>query len=115
MATNKTLTSMMHKMLGPKNSLISICFRCLGQKISSLEVGIVGVPNIGKSTIFNALTNGNAEASNFPFCTIDPNHGIMKVIDPTLHIINKYVPCKQLVQAEVRLIDIAGLVRGASV
>jgi GTP-binding protein YchF len=80
----------------------------------ALSVGIVGLPNVGKSTVFNALTSGKAEAANYPFCTIDPNVGIVPVPDPRLEIINKYIPTQKQLPAIVEIVDIAGLVAGAS-
>jgi ribosome-binding ATPase len=76
--------------------------------------GIVGLPNVGKSTIFNALTSAKAEAANYPFCTIDPNTGIVKVPDPRLAGIQKFIPTDKLVPASMTFVDIAGLVKGAS-
>jgi hypothetical protein len=76
--------------------------------------GIVGLPNVGKSTIFNALTSAKAEAANYPFCTIDPNTGIVKVPDPRLAQIQKYIPTDKVVPASMTFVDIAGLVKGAS-
>jgi GTP-binding protein YchF len=76
--------------------------------------GIVGLPNVGKSTIFNALTSAKAEAANYPFCTIDPNTGIVKVPDQRLSDIAKYIPPQKLVPATMTFVDIAGLVKGAS-
>jgi GTP-binding protein YchF len=76
--------------------------------------GIVGLPNVGKSTIFNALTSAKAEAANYPFCTIDPNTGIVKVPDPRLAKIAQYIPPDKLVPANMTFVDIAGLVKGAS-
>lgn len=76
--------------------------------------GIVGLPNVGKSTIFNALTSAKAEAANYPFCTIDPNTGIVKVPDPRLAGIQKFIPTDRLVPATLVFVDIAGLVKGAS-
>jgi ribosome-binding ATPase len=76
--------------------------------------GIVGLPNVGKSTIFNALTSAKAEAANYPFCTIDPNTGIVKVPDPRLAEIARYIPPDKLVPANMTFVDIAGLVKGAS-
>jgi hypothetical protein len=69
---------------------------------------------VGKSTIFNALTSAKAEAANYPFCTIDPNTGIVKVPDPRLQDIAKYIPPQKLVPATMEFVDIAGLVKGAS-
>lgn len=80
----------------------------------SLQCGIVGLPNVGKSTIFNALTNAKAEAANYPFCTIEPNTGMVKVPDPRLADISKYIPPQKLIPAVMTFVDIAGLVRGAS-
>ncbi|HMP90906.1 MAG TPA: redox-regulated ATPase YchF [Kiritimatiellia bacterium] len=79
-----------------------------------MEAGIVGLPNVGKSTLFNALTAAGAEANNYPFCTIEPNVGIVPVPDQRLHIINKYIKTKQIIPSALKLVDIAGLVRGAS-
>ena len=80
----------------------------------SLQCGIVGLPNVGKSTIFNALTSAKAEAANYPFCTIEPNTGMVKVPDPRLADICKYIPPQKLIPAVMTFVDIAGLVRGAS-
>jgi GTP-binding protein YchF len=80
----------------------------------SLKCGIVGLPNVGKSTIFNALTSAKAEAANYPFCTIEPNTGMVKVPDPRLDDICKYVQTKKVIPAVMEFVDIAGLVRGAS-
>jgi len=78
------------------------------------QCGIVGLPNVGKSTIFNALTSAKAEAANYPFCTIDPNTGIVKVPDPRLTRIQQYIPTDKIVPAVMTFVDIAGLVKGAS-
>jgi GTP-binding protein YchF len=80
----------------------------------ALSVGIVGLPNVGKSTVFNALTAGKAEAANYPFCTIDPNIGIVAVPDPRLGRISKYIPPQKVIPTIVEIVDIAGLVKGAS-
>jgi len=80
----------------------------------AVSCGIVGLPNVGKSTIFNALTSAHAAASNFPFCTIDPNTGIVKVPDSRLEKIDECIPTKKIVPAAMTFIDIAGIVRGAS-
>lgn len=82
--------------------------------MSSLAAGIVGLPNVGKSTIFNALCAGGAESANYPFCTIDPNVGIVIVPDSRLDRIAALAKSKEIVPADVRIVDIAGLVQGAS-
>src|SRR5436305_1557007 len=79
-----------------------------------LSVGIVGLPNVGKSTIFNALTAAGAQSANYPFCTIEPNVGIVPVNDPRLDRLAKLAESKQTVYTDLRVVDIAGLVRGAS-
>ena len=79
-----------------------------------LAAGIVGLPNVGKSTIFNALTSGKAQAANYPFCTIDPNTGIVAVPDPRMDKITELVPTLKAVPAYIEIVDIAGLVKGAS-
>lgn len=80
----------------------------------SLEVGIVGLPNVGKSTIFNALTAAGALAANYPFATIEPNVGVVAVPDERLKIINQFIKTEKIVPASLRVVDIAGIVRGAS-
>lgn len=80
----------------------------------SLNCGIVGLPNVGKSTIFSALTAAPAEAANYPFCTIDPNIGIVSVPDKRLDKIAELVPADKVIPAVVEFVDIAGLVKGAS-
>jgi ribosome-binding ATPase len=80
-----------------------------------MEAGIVGLPNVGKSTLFNALTNAGALAANYPFATIEPNVGIVPIPDPRLAVINKYQKTEKIIPAALRLVDIAGIVKGASV
>ena len=81
----------------------------------SLKCGIVGLPNVGKSTLFNALTNSNkAQAANFPFCTIDPNVGIVAVPDDRLDSLAKISKSKKVINTTISFVDIAGLVKGAS-
>ncbi len=79
-----------------------------------LSVGIVGLPNVGKSTIFNALTAAGAQSANYPFCTIEPNVGIVPVVDARLDKLAVLGQSKQTVYTDLRVVDIAGLVRGAS-
>ena len=79
-----------------------------------MECGIVGLPNVGKSTLFNALTAAGIEAQNYPFCTIEPNVGVVSVRDPRLARINRHVETEKIIPATIRLVDIAGLVEGAS-
>jgi ribosome-binding ATPase len=79
-----------------------------------LRLGIVGLPNVGKSTLFNALTSARAEAANYPFCTVEPNVGMVEVPDERLGMIAEIVKPKRTVPAVVQFVDIAGLVQGAS-
>ena len=80
----------------------------------ALQAGIVGLPNVGKSTLFNALTNAGAESANYPFCTIEPNTGIVPVPDPRLKVLNDIIATQKVIPAAVEIVDIAGLVKGAS-
>ena len=80
----------------------------------SLAIGIVGLPNVGKSTLFNAITKSGVEASNYPFCTIEPNLGVVNVPDPRLKVLEGFVNPERVLPATVEIVDIAGLVKGAS-
>src|ERR1700731_3892668 len=80
----------------------------------SLQCGIVGLPNVGKSTLFNALTKAGIAAENYPFCTIEPNVGVVEVPDPRLAALSEIVKPERVVPAIVEFVDIAGLVAGAS-
>ncbi len=80
----------------------------------ALQAGIVGLPNVGKSTLFNALSNAKAQAANFPFCTIEPNVGVITVPDERLIVLEKLVIPQRVVPTTVEIVDIAGLVKGAS-
>lgn len=82
--------------------------------MAKLSCGIVGLPNVGKSTLFNALTKAGAAASNYPFCTIDPNVGIVNVYDPRLKVLSDLSGSRQIIYATMQFVDIAGLVKGAS-
>ena len=79
-----------------------------------MKLGIVGLPNVGKSTLFNSLTKAGAESANYPFCTIDPNVGVVPVPDERLDVLTKMHESKKTVPAVIEFVDIAGLVKGAS-
>jgi hypothetical protein len=80
----------------------------------ALKCGIVGLPNVGKSTLFNCLSNAKAQAANFPFCTIEPNVGVITVPDERMTELSKFVKPERIVPTTVEIVDIAGLVKGAS-
>ncbi|RDX95155.1 ychF, partial [Mucuna pruriens] len=109
--TNHTLSSTRTRFYG-----IQRRFSSSSSKISmSLKAGIVGLPNVGKSTLFNAVVeNGKAQAANFPFCTIEPNVGIVAVPDSRLHVLSDLSKSQRAVPASIEFVDIAGLVKGAS-
>ncbi|MCB0764659.1 MAG: 50S ribosome-binding GTPase, partial [Flavobacteriales bacterium] len=79
-----------------------------------MKCGIVGLPNVGKSTLFNCLSNAKAQAANFPFCTIEPNVGTITVPDDRLNVLAGLVKPQRIVPTTVEIVDIAGLVKGAS-
>lgn len=79
-----------------------------------MKLGIVGLPNVGKSTMFNAITNAGAECANYPFCTIEPNVGVVPVPDERLEVLTKMYNAKKTTHAVIEFVDIAGLVKGAS-
>src|SRR5690606_10104084 len=80
----------------------------------ALQCGIVGLPNVGKSTLFNAISSAKAEAANYPFCTIEPNVGVVTVPDPRLEILEELVKPQRVLPTVIEFVDIAGLVKGAS-
>src|SRR5262245_32747297 len=82
--------------------------------LGAMEAGIVGLPNVGKSMVFNALTAAGIASENYPFCTIEPNVGAVAIPDPRLTAINRYIETEKIIPAIFQLVDIAGLVRGAS-
>ena len=79
-----------------------------------MKLGVIGLPNVGKSTLFNAITNAGAESANYPFCTIDPNVGMVTVPDERLDVLAQMYSPKKKTHAVIEFVDIAGLVKGAS-
>ena len=79
-----------------------------------MKIGIVGLPNVGKSTLFNSITKAGAESANYPFCTIEPNVGVVSVPDERLEVLSKIFNSKRIVPTYIEFVDIAGLVKGAS-
>ena len=88
-------------------------FATLKSAPMSLKCGIVGLPNVGKSTLFNCLSNAKAQSANFPFCTIEPNVGVITVPDERLNELEKIVNPERVMPTTVEIVDIAGLVKGA--
>src|SRR5690242_15009303 len=109
-----------HGLRSPPATSSARCKRCIrrhhefGDVPMSLKCGIVGLPNVGKSTLFNALTKAGIAAENYPFCTIDPNVGIVEVPDPRLAALAAIAHPEKVIPATVEFVDIAGLVAGAS-
>ena len=79
-----------------------------------MKIGVVGLPNVGKSSLFNAITEAGAESANYPFCTIEPNVGIVDVPDERLQILGNMYSTQKITPASIEFVDIAGLVAGAS-
>ena len=79
-----------------------------------MKLGIIGLPNVGKSTLFNSLTKAGAESANYPFCTIDPNVGVVAVPDTRLSLLAQLYDSEKITPAVIEFVDIAGLVKGAS-
>ncbi len=98
--------------LGLVNGLHFVSLHFLKKQF--MKAGIVGLPNVGKSTLFNCLSNARAQSANFPFCTIEPNIGVVNVPDPRLQVLEGLVHPERVVPATVEIVDIAGLVKGAS-
>ena len=82
--------------------------------MDKVRIGLVGKPNVGKSTFFSAATLAKVDIANYPFCTIEPNIGIINVPDQRLNLLESYVDPEKVIPANVEIVDIAGLVKGAS-
>ena len=96
-----------------KSEYTSECKHIKGRK-NKMKIGIVGLPNVGKSTLFNSITNAGAECANYPFCTIEPNVGVVPVPDERLDVLTQMYHPEKTTHAIIEFVDIAGLVKGAS-
>ena len=91
-----------------------VLYNGVANKGDTMELGVVGLPNVGKSTLFNAITKAGAESANYPFCTIEPNVGVVAVPDERLDVLGKMYNTQKITPASLKFVDIAGLVKGAS-
>ena len=92
----------------------SLFYLLFKKGMMNMKLGIVGLPNVGKSTLFNSLTKAGAESANYPFCTIDPNIGVVAVPDRRLQLLADLYDSDKITPASIEFVDIAGLVKGAS-
>ena len=104
-----------YSLIAKTNNLCYIIVAIENRKVADImKIGIVGLPNVGKSTLFNAITNAGAECENYPFCTIEPNVGVVPVPDERLDNLAKMYNPQKVTHSIIEFVDIAGLVKGAS-